>query len=749
MKNRGITLILLSAFLFSCGERRTVSSSSGNVPSSESGSSSSEVPSSSKEKGNISQEALASFQKGLREIYSKQAVSFSGATLTSDDSGKELSSDSEQDEFFSNERHFVQTEKKEGKETRIEAQLAYDETNYFEFHRYPEGDSIAEGALLGEGPDIINNPDGYILSQKNYLTKEKAEEKIASFHGGYQLLDNCLSSFQKPTHLSGTLSQEDKDRFSASFFMDESKKEGGYLWQGSVLETLDGETQQAALDTLEMELDEERRPTKVSFLTTSYASARDLLEEDGSLSKKAKLAKKEKQEIAISYGERAKASSFAIPFESFVASRISVDSPVKLAPGGIYAPTIASATPSDAANLGDYQVVLYDSSFFKKQADGSLLALKSGTTSVKVGTLYNEVEATVEITIAMKAPTYIRANGGGYGSQSGSWNRSWNIEAGQTLSAYASVDDGADPRVKIETTGDISLASQDDEETTLKNDRCNFSLTAPAGKKGEGTFTITSLVNSKVSLTQKVTVSLPKAKGGTGENVGDEGATNATSVVGLFHSGVSTHDPTFRFKADNTATFTYFDDMEEKQVLHFSYGRSGSLLSLTSSEEVSYFSANIALWDDAPVKGLNLYQLSSISLIPTGGSESLTQSYQTYYQEFRPLALTSYASADGNIIASSLAVDEDFSNNYGLGYSAEGKIKLTYGDHYIIISFDLDRGTPFQCSILAYDQTATQFHSFFGATYSNLSEAGYTLIFPSDSSNDIGVFAGMSIDFVF
>ena len=576
-----------------------------------------------------------------------------------------------------NERYY--TEKHGDDEDAYESIRAniLTETNYYEITRYENSTSTPSlnGYLIGEQPADNNDTDSTIVKlDKNYLTLEKAKDRMLTLVGKDSFVKSNLLSPTKVLHLA---SNEHSSSYDTAYYADAkiTAKYAGSVGDGMEIKATNTEkyststTHKAVTNEIEFTTDNLSHLTKGKYVL-SYYEGNDIFDDKEELLSTASPYKTITYTFTYEYETREESTSFHIDLSKYLLDEVYLGSSITVKAGDtIYNASlpIADYEPLDAIDKNKLQIVEFDSEYLTqgKGDKTTFTANKKGETSVKVGTLYSNKTYNLDVHIDYKDPSSISI------SPSVS---STEFYVGTTYNFTATVSTSyADPAVSVETSDSSKVQiTIDDIETQRINGKANFSLKMLEACDTSITVTIKSV--SKPSVISKITINkiLP--------------ALTIADFAGTY----------YHFRDNKTWTITIADDgqsnlsNDQGVSYNFKAKTQGATVVLDSSDTVASFSATISVYnttavfhcleiseftlkDGTDVKA-NIYSYSSLKFYEVWSNfynyDNMVDSENGATIEFVELSLSTYSSPSVNYKITMGDVTYTFtwsSSSYGTG----------------------------------------------------------------------------------
>lgn len=576
-----------------------------------------------------------------------------------------------------NERYY--TEKHGDDEDAYESIRAniLTETNYYEITRYENSTSTPSlnGYLIGEQPADNNDTDSTIVKlDKNYLTLEKAKDRMLTLVGKDSFVKSNLLSPTKVLHLA---SNEHSSSYDTAYYADAkiTAKYAGSVGDGMEIKATNTEkyststTHKAVANEIEFTTDNLSHLTKGKYVL-SYYEGNDIFNDKEELLSTASPYKTITYTFTYEYETREESTSFHIDLSKYLLDEVYLGSSITVKAGDtIYNASlpIADYEPLDAIDKNKLQIVEFDSEYLTqgKGDKTTFTANKKGETSVKVGTLYSNKTYNLDVHIDYKDPSSISI------SPSVS---STEFYVGTTYNFTATVSTSyADPAVSVETSDSSKVQiTIDDIETQRINGKANFSLKMLEACDTSITVTIKSV--SKPSVISKITINkiLP--------------ALTIADFAGTY----------YHFRDNKTWTITIADDgqsnlsNDQGVSYNFKAKTQGATVVLDSSDTVASFSATISVYnttavfhcleiseftlkDGTDVKA-NIYSYSSLKFYEVWSNfynyDNMVDSENGATIEFVELSLSTYSSPSVNYKITMGDVTYTFtwsSSSYGTG----------------------------------------------------------------------------------
>lgn len=480
-----------------------------------------------------------------------------------------------------NERYY--TEKHGDDEDAYESIRAniLTETNYYEITRYENSTSTPSlnGYLIGEQPADNNDTDSTIVKlDKNYLTLEKAKDRMLTLVGKDSFVKSNLLSPTKVLHLA---SNEHSSSYDTAYYADAkiTAKYAGSVGDGMEIKATNTEkyststTHKAVTNEIEFTTDNLSHLTKGKYVL-SYYEGNDIFDDKEELLSTASPYKTITYTFTYEYETREESTSFHIDLSKYLLDEVYLGSSITVKAGDtIYNASlpIADYEPLDAIDKNKLQIVEFDSEYLTqgKGNKTTFTANKKGETSVKVGTLYSNKTYNLDVHIDYKDPSSI--------SISPSVSSSTEFYVGTTYNFTATVSTSyADPAVSVETSDSSKVQiTIDDIETQRINGKANFSLKMLEACDTSITVTIKSV--SKPSVISKITINkiLP--------------ALTIADFAGTYYYGDSSVTWTLTIDNDGQTSLSNGQDISYS----FKAKAQGANAVLDSSDTVASFSAAI------------------------------------------------------------------------------------------------------------------------------------------------------------
>ena len=577
-----------------------------------------------------------------------------------------------------NERYY--TEKHGDDEDAYESIRAniLTETNYYEITRYENSTSTPSlnGYLIGEQPADNNDTDSTIVKlDKNYLTLEKAKDRMLTLVGKDSFVKSNLLSPTKVLHLA---SNEHSSSYDTAYYADAkiTAKYAGSVGDGMEIKATNTEkyststTHKAVTNEIEFTTDNLSHLTKGKYVL-SYYEGNDIFNDKEELLSTASPYKTITYTFTYEYETREESTSFHIDLSKYLLDEVYLGSSITVKAGDtIYNASlpIADYEPLDAIDKNKLQIVEFDSEYLTqgKGDKTTFTANKKGETSIKVGTLYSNKTYNLDVHIDYKDPSSI--------SISPSVSSSTEFYVGTTYNFTATVSTSyADPAVSVETSDSSKVQiTIDDIETQRINGKANFSLKMLEACDTSITVTIKSV--SKPSVISKITINkiLP--------------ALTIADFAGTY----------YHFRDNKTWTITIADDgqsnlsNDQGVSYNFKAKTQGATVVLDSSDTVASFSATISVYnttavfhcleiseftlkDGTDVKA-NIYSYSSLKFYEVWSNfynyDNMVDSENGATIEFVELSLSTYSSPSVNYKITMGDVTYTFtwsSSSYGTG----------------------------------------------------------------------------------
>ena len=499
-----------------------------------------------------------------------------------------------------NERYY--TEKHGDEEDAYESIRAniLTETNYYEITRYINSTSTPSlnGYLIGEQPDNSDTDSTIVKLDKNYLTLEKAKDRMLTLVGKDSFVKANLLSPTKVLHLA---SNEHSSSYDNAYYADAkiTAKYAGSVGDGMEIKVSNTEkyststTHKAVTNEIEFTTDNLSHLTKGKYVL-SYYEGNNIFDENENLLDTASPYKTITYSFTYEYETREESTSFHIDLSKYLLDEVYLASSITVKAGDTInnqSLLIVDYEPLDAIDKNKLQIVEFDSEYLEqgKGDKTTFTAKKKGETSVKVGTLYSNKTYSLAVHIEYKDPNNI--------SISPSVSSSTEFYVGTTYNFTATISPSgyADPAVTVE----VSDASKvqltiDDVETQRKNGKANFSLKMLEASDTAITVTIKSV--SKPSVTSKITINkiLP--------------ALTIADFAGTY----------YHFRDNKTWTLTIAADgqsnLSNDQGASYSFKAKaeGASAVLDSSDDVASFSATISVYNSTA--GIHSLEVSEFTL---------------------------------------------------------------------------------------------------------------------------------------
>lgn len=577
-----------------------------------------------------------------------------------------------------NERYY--TEKHGDDEDAYESIRAniLTETNYYEITRYENSTSTPSlnGYLIGEQPADNNDTDSTIVKlDKNYLTLEKAKDRMLTLVGKDSFVKSNLLSPTKVLHLA---SNEHSSSYDTAYYADAkiTAKYAGSVGDGMEIKATNTEkhststTHKAVTNEIEFTTDNLSHLTKGKYVL-SYYEGNDIFDDKEELLSTASPYKTITYTFTYEYETREESTSFHIDLSKYLLDEVYLGSSITIKAGDTInnaSLPIADYEPLDAIDKSKLQIVEFDSEYLTqgKGDKTTFTANKKGETSVKVGTLYSNKTYNLDVHIDYKDPSSI--------SVSPSVSSSTEFYVGTTYNFTATVSTSyADPAVSVETSDSSKVQiTIDDIETQRINGKANFSLKMLEACDTSITVTIKSV--SKPSVISKITINkiLP--------------ALTIADFAGTY----------YHFRDNKTWTITIADDgqsnlsNDQGVSYNFKAKTQGATVVLDSSDTVASFSATISVYnttavfhcleiseftlkDGTDVKA-NIYSYSSLKFYEVWSNfynyDNMVDSENGATIEFVELSLSTYSSPSVNYKITMGDVTYTFtwsSSSYGTG----------------------------------------------------------------------------------
>ena len=481
-------------------------------------------------------------------------------------------------------------------ETRI-INRYFNDKNYYEIRTYKDSDgeiisdashkSSVVGYLVGETPMENGKTNGTVITKaKEYITEEKALSNLISSIGSQEVtVKNYFDYVLEQPHLS-SFKRLDQD------YLADLELDCSYRWQygdGMSVKARNVEYQtnkanKAFVNEVEFLTDNNGHVESGYVKFTDYGSntsnyeGGELFDTEGNLNINSSYipTRVRTYTFTYEYEERQTVTSFHLEPSDFIANYIMCTPEINIELSDYsaikqddYKPI--DCDPFDALDLDNYIVVEYDEAFLKPgtgpEGSKNYYPKKAGTTTLVIGTLYNDVTSEIIVNISYKST----------GNPSLSFSpSSGTYYQGKTYEFSVSPSTGYDPRVRLESSRPdiVNIVEVDEEATQYNQGKVNFKLEMLAVTSETITITATSTVYSNVKSTLNI--------------YGVKEPVTSKLVADKYYFG---NENTFiELKEDYTGVV-----QNETGSYDFVYEMDGTSIKLVSSDSISSMSATLYL----------------------------------------------------------------------------------------------------------------------------------------------------------
>lgn len=461
-------------------------------------------------------------------------------------------------------------------------------TNYYEITRYENSTNspLFNGYLIGEQEEDTNtDKDSTIVKlDKNYLTLEKAKDRMLSLVGKEGTLKANLLSPTKVLHLA---SNEHNSTYDAAYYATakitssyaNSVGDGMKIKASNTEKYISSFSSKAVTNSVEFTTDDLGHLTE-GKLIISYYQGTNIFDEDENLVSTLSPYKTVTYEFSYEYNTREESKTFHIDLNKYLLSEVYMNSSITVTAGDTISNSslpIIECEPLTAIDANKLQIVEFDSQYLVQgKGDKTIFtANKKGETSVKIGTLYSNKTYDVDVYIEYKDPSNI--------SISPSVSYSSTFYVGATYNFTATISSSyADPAVDISVSDKSKIQlTVDDIDTQRKNGKANFSLKMLEASDSAITVTISSA--SKPSVSSKINISkiLP--------------ALTIADVAGTYYYTNNSKNWTLTIGNDGQSNLSN----DQKASYDFKIKMQGAEAILDSSETVDSFTAKKGFYNES------------------------------------------------------------------------------------------------------------------------------------------------------
>ena len=366
-------------------------------------------------------------------------------------------------------------------------------TNYYEIY-VPSGNttntsSVNGGIISDEKVEDTTDPDSTIATvDRTYYTNEAADEKVQSYHTQASYVSTILGYMIDYSHISGTTMYSDEEtrdnlQISSEYVGDIGDDINIYFHNIEGVYNTYSSSVYVSND-LRIHVDENGRLIDGEYTSKKYEGKLYNTDKELVDDYENDLVSTTNYSFNMEYEDRTEIKSFNLDVDKYVAKSIEtvfdtyerscLINSLDVSEFGI----LGTDGSSGAIDLGNYQVMSYDTQYFGKNYSGSLHgAGKVGTTTVTLGTTYNLVTYDININLVYAEITSSNNLGSFYldGSTSST------VYLGNTYDVELTPSKGYNPNdITVELTDPDSAAiitDMNSEEDQRNTGKITFKLT--------------------------------------------------------------------------------------------------------------------------------------------------------------------------------------------------------------------------------------------------------------------------------